>query len=638
VVLFHAGISLIPGGFVGVDVFFVISGYLITALLLNDIAKDRFSIARFYEGRVRRILPALFAMLIGASLAAYVLLMPEDAKSFGQSLVATVLFSSNILFWKQTGYFQAPAELKPLLHTWSLAVEEQFYIVYPLFLFVVGRYLRKKYTVALLSVLGLSLALSIWGAYHAPVATFYLAPARAWELLLGGLLAIKMVPPLRHRVSANAVGFLGLGLLFYSFVALSPSVPFPGANALYPTIGAALIIYSGTETDTIVAKLLSFKPLAFVGLISYSLYLWHWVLIVFLKCYLVRPLTLWEIAAEIAASFLIATLSWKFVENPFRGRQPVIGGSRRLLFSGAAFGSIILASFGGLLYAKEGLPSRFNQQVLGLLAGKNDYWKRLEDCTGKICRIGDENVAPSFILWGDSHAGALAPLFESIAVTNKVSGYVATHNACAPLMGFERYNQDNVEKCTRFNDSVLEFIKSHQIKTVFLHGRWALYVEGRRYKQEPGATVMLTPNRKQEENYHAFEILLRSTLEELRRLQINVIVIASVPEVGMDVPTVLAHNAMTGRTVKLEPSYSDFTNRQARTFEVLSRVTAEYGVALVYPHKFLCDNSSCSVLLENQALYQDTHHLTADGAMYLLPEFSPLLMEEVLEVNTQPNK
>jgi peptidoglycan/LPS O-acetylase OafA/YrhL len=206
VVLFHAGLPQFPGGFIGVDVFFVISGYLITTLILHDVAKGRFSIANFYERRVRRIFPALLAVLAFASVAGYLILLPADARTFGQSLVATTVFSSNLLFFQQTGYFDAAAETKPLLHTWSLAVEEQFYLLYPLLLLLIGRYLRKRYTTALLMVGGLSLAISIVGVGRDQPAMFYLAPPRAWELLLGGLLAIPALPPRRTENSQTRWG------------------------------------------------------------------------------------------------------------------------------------------------------------------------------------------------------------------------------------------------------------------------------------------------------------------------------------------------------------------------------------------------------------------------------------------------
>ncbi len=622
VLLFHAGIARVSGGFTGVDVFFVVSGYLITGLILDDIAKGSFSVAHFYERRVRRILPALFVLLICASLAAYVLLMPDDAREFGRSLFATMLFSSNVLFSMQTGYFQAPAEMKPLLHTWSLAVEEQFYILYPLVLFLVTRYLRKHYSVVLLSALGLSLAFSIWYVHTHHSAAFYSSVARAWELLLGGILAIQVIRPVRHRLIANVLAFLGLVLLVYSFLTLSGTRAFPGVNALYPTLGAALIIYSGAGRDTFVAKVLSTKPVAFIGLISYSLYLWHWALLVFLKYYLVRRLSGWEIAAVMGVAVVIATLSWRFVESPFRGRRRLMK-SRRLLFAGAAAGSVAFVLFGGLLFLTGGLPSRFSSQVLGLLAGKGDYWARRDQCMGQICAIG--NSAPGFLLWGDSHAGAIAPLFEQMAAANHKSGAVAFVPACAPLLGLKRYDQDDVKKCTRFNQSVLEFIKSNHISNVFLHARWGLYAEGSRYRQERGGPALLTADRNPKEDYRELESLLPATIQELQRLHVNITIIASVPEVEMDVPTVLARNVVTGKVSSLAPHYPEFLERQARAFKLLSQVAEKYRVRVIYPHQTLCNYSSCRIVSENHALYVDDDHLSTHGAMYLMPTFAPLL-------------
>jgi peptidoglycan/LPS O-acetylase OafA/YrhL len=631
VVLFHAGISQVSGGFVGVDVFFVISGYLITGLILDDIVQDRFSITSFYERRARRILPALFAVLLAALVGTCVLLMPDRTREFGKSLVATVFFSSNVLFWKESGYFQTH-DANPLLHTWSLAVEEQFYIAYPIFLFAVHRYLRKRYLLALLPVLGLSLALCIWGVNEHRSMTFFLAPARAWELLLGALLAIPAVPTLRNRLMANILGALGLAFLAYSFVRLSGAYPFPGANALYPTLGAALIIYSGASSRTLVARVLSVKPVVFIGLISYSLYLWHWVVLVFLKAYLVRPLVGWEIAAEITACLVFASLSWKFIEAPFRGRRGRDRISRRWIFAGGALGSLILAIAGGLLYATHGLPSRFNDQVLELYSGKHDTWNRRDECANRVCLIGKSGVRPSFLLWGDSHASAIAPVFEQVATANNVSGFVAYKNACAPLLGVRRYDGEDVQQCVAFNQSVLAFIDANQIRNVFLHGRWALYSEGSRYKQEDGVPALLTAHRNTKENYHAFENLFRSTIEELRRRQINVVIIASVPEVGVDVPTALARSAIKGYAAeRIEPRYSEFVERQARSFGVMSRVAAETSSRVSYPHLALCDSERCSVVKENHALYFDDNHLSIRGSMCLLSTIAPWLTQSNLE-------
>jgi peptidoglycan/LPS O-acetylase OafA/YrhL len=620
VVLFHAGVLHVAGGYVGVDVFFVISGFLITGILLEDIRKDRFSIANFYERRARRILPALFVVLFFSSLAAYKLLMPNDAHDYGRSLIATLAFASNVAFSREMGYFDGPAELKPLLHTWSLAVEEQFYIVYPLFLFLVTRFFRKRYATAIGSMLILSLSYSIWRVHTAPTTSFYLAATRAWELLIGGLLAIPCIPKLRHKWSANLLGLLGLGLIAYGVFAFSAATPFPGTNALFPCVGAALIVYSGMEADTVTGRLFSVRPMVFVGLISYSLYLWHWVIIVFTKHYVDGPLTGLDTVAVIVASFLAAYLTWQFVENPFRGRGAI--GTRTWIFSGAALIALLFAVFGAGAMATDGFPGRFSGEARFLLNARDDFWKKRDACDEKMCRVGVSSTPETFILWGDSHAGALAPVFERLALTDNLAGAVAFHSGCAPLLELKRYGV-KPQDCTEFGNSVIGYIKTHHIRNVFLHGRWGLYTEAVRPEQGPPA--LLTPDLRPEENYAEFEKLVRSTLAELRSLDVNVVIIASVPEVGKDVPTTLALVAMSGKPMKLAPRRDEFIKRQARAFQVLRSAANDYSAQIVYPHETLCDSSECAVVKEQWPLYSDDDHLSVHGAMDLSPMLEPLL-------------
>jgi peptidoglycan/LPS O-acetylase OafA/YrhL len=620
VVLFHAGVLYFGGGYIGVDVFFVISGFLITGILLEDIRKERFSIASFYERRARRILPALFIVLLFASVAAYKLLMPNEARDYGRSLIATLFFVSNVAFSREMGYFDGPAELKPLLHTWSLAVEEQFYILYPLFLFLITRFFRKKYATAIGSVLVVSFAYSVWRVHTEPSTSFYLATTRAWELLIGGLLAIQSIPRLRHKFAANSVGFAGLGLIAYGVFAFSAATPFPGARAIFPCLGAALIIYSGMEVQTLVAKVLSLKPMVFVGLISYSLYLWHWVIIVYTKQYLDHSLTGRESLVVIAASFVFSSLAWKYVENPFRGRGAI--GTRTSIFAGAAAVAMLFAVFGLAALKTQGFPSRLPSEARALIDGRQDFWSRRDACDHKICTVGASGMPESFILWGDSHAGALAPMFERLALSNKIAGAIAFHSGCAPLLNLKRYGAGAVD-CTAFGDSVIEYIKSHNIRTVFLHGRWGLYAESRR--QEEGLPLYLTPDLRPEENYPAFRQLVDSTLQRLHSMDVSVIVIASVPEVGTDVPTALARDEMAGKPLEIALLRDDFMKRQGRAFEALHDAAEKYSAQIVYPHQLLCANSQCSVLEGHNPLYCDNDHLSVHGAMYLMPLFESLV-------------
>ncbi|MEK7830212.1 MAG: acyltransferase, partial [Acidobacteriota bacterium] len=361
VVFYHAGFSSFSGGFVGVDVFFVVSGYLITSLILPEAIQGKFSIINFYERRIRRIFPALFTMMLVSSAVSYWLMWPLAFKDFGQSLVAATAFASNFLFWIKQGYFDSPAESRPLLHTWSLAVEEQFYIVFPIYLMIVARWFPRALKPLTVAIAILSFGLSLYSVVFAPTAAFYLAPSRTWELLLGAMLAMKVFPPIRSKKLCAALAVAGLVLIALAVALLSQHSPFPGAYALLPCVGTFLVIYAGAGEQNFVGRLLSMRWLVFIGLISYSFYLWHWPLIVFAELYLVRDITNQEAWALIALSALLAFLSWKFIESPFRLRQ--VAASRRglFLFAGA---TMLVAVFLGLpLHFTEGLPQRMSPQA-----------------------------------------------------------------------------------------------------------------------------------------------------------------------------------------------------------------------------------------------------------------------------------
>ena len=325
VVLFHAGVSQVSGGFVGVDIFFVISGYLITSLILGEMREGRFSLLSFYERRIRRIFPALFAVLAVCIVLAGTLFLPRELRSFDESLLAATFFVSNIYFYGSNGYFAAPPDTLPLLHTWSLSIEEQFYIVFPLLLSLAIAFGRRIW-VGLISVLFLlSLAASIWVTPINPDAAFYLAPMRVWELMLGALLAARVLPRIESQAVREMLALAGVALIAYAVFRFSTSTPFPGSAALIPCLGAAFLIYAGEDEGTTSAsKVLSLRPLVFVGLISYSLYLWHWPLLVFARYWSVTSLTGWQSATIVIASFILAALSWAYIEQPFRRKRAAI--------------------------------------------------------------------------------------------------------------------------------------------------------------------------------------------------------------------------------------------------------------------------------------------------------------------------
>lgn len=341
VILFHAGFDIFSGGYVGVDVFFVISGYLITCILLDELERGDFLIARFYERRARRILPALFVVMLACLPFAYMWMLPSQLKDFAQSVAAVVIFASNVLFWREDGYFAAAAEMKPLLHTWSLAVEEQYYLLFPLFLLLLWRFGRQRVFWSVVAVAVLSLLLAEWGWRNTPRANFYLAPTRVWELLAGSICAFLTVG--RVQMSSNVLSITGLAMIVGAIFAYSGSTPFPSVYTLVPVVGTGLVVLFATE-GTLVARLLGLRGFVGIGLISYSAYLWHQPLFAFARLRSLTEPSHFLMAALAVAALLLAWATWRFVERPFRKRDRSEPMTQQSVFAlSGAIGAIFVA-------------------------------------------------------------------------------------------------------------------------------------------------------------------------------------------------------------------------------------------------------------------------------------------------------
>jgi peptidoglycan/LPS O-acetylase OafA/YrhL len=448
VILFHAGFPHFDGGFVGVDVFFVISGYLITTLIIGELEQGKFSLVTFYERRARRILPALFVIMLFCVPFAWLWLLPEDMKKFSQSMVAVAAFASNLLFWKTSNYFDTPTTLKPLLHTWSLGVEEQFYVLFPLLLLLMWR-LGRRWILALLAAAAIvSLAASQWGSIADPSWTFYLLPTRGWELLLGAFLAFYFARHPRENLDPRfqqAGSVLGLVLLLASVFLLDEKTPFPSLYALLPTIGAALIILCSSE-NTWVGKLLGNQIVVGIGLISYSAYLWHQPLFAFARHRVLgEPSALLMVILTIV-SLGLAYLSWKYIEAPFRNRQKV---TRTQIFSFAAAGSLLFISVGLAGHFNKGFPSRMPASTeiadIALPTVDNGWCFYSIDTISRLdygehglaCWLGDKNSARKSILVGDSYAAQYEPFWDDIGARNHMAINAVTTNWCYPSINDE---------------------------------------------------------------------------------------------------------------------------------------------------------------------------------------------------------
>ncbi len=472
VLLFHAGFTAFKGGFVGVDVFFVISGYLITSIIYSDIKSNSFSIVQFYERRVRRILPALFLVSLICIPLALLLMLPDEFKAFSKSLAAVQIFSSNILFWQESGYFESGAELKPLLHTWSIAVEEQFYLFFPLFLLLFRKLNTRGLTGLLLGVTLLSLGLAEYTSGHDSSANFYLLPSRAWELSIGAILAISLPLHKEANPSFSAwASLLGLAMIIYSVFTMNKNVPFPSILTLIPVSGAALIIAYGKPTN-FTGKILCWKPICGLGLISYSTYLWHQPLFAFarLREGVLSPEKYFIL---IFISVTLAYFSWRFVELPFRNRKNF---TRKKIFSGAAILSVAMITFGIAGYFHSDDLIILNDEHSRILSYLQ--YDRSEPYREGSCFLREEQSFGEFeqqcfssgdtMIWGDSHAAAL-----SYGLKNRLGELTQiTASACPPINDYIKSSRPH---CSDINDFALEKIDVLQPGLIFLHANWIAY-------------------------------------------------------------------------------------------------------------------------------------------------------------------
>jgi peptidoglycan/LPS O-acetylase OafA/YrhL len=639
VLLFHAGFSAFHGGFIGVDVFFVISGYLITKIILRDLETDRFSVVAFYERRARRIIPALMVTVALTFAGAYLLQTPRKFEPFGRSVAAVSMFGSNVLFWFERGYFDSSD--KPLLHTWSLGVEEQFYLAFPLLLMAIRRFFAARFVLCIALLAAASFIASLVGSRYAPESAFYLVHMRAWELLLGSILACDVLPQ-GNTSSRNLLALLGAALFAGGLFLIGPATPFPGFAALLPTVGAACLIHAGAGGRTVITGILSARPVVFIGLISYSLYLLHWPLFVFARQFAIVELDIWEVIGLLLMTILLATLSWWLVEQPFRSKAKV---SRRLLFAltGAAVAIAVIA--GGTVDVLDGMPAR--GQVFALAGDtprdstlRRDLrmcdWSEAEPTLSR-CPIGQKGGEPSFVLWGDSHALVLQTAVDISASQHGATGLQVFQMGCAPLAGVGRMHYPT---CISFNDFLLTELPAHpKIRTVILAARWSMAADGRHYKTEPGQFAQLFEGSQRDTsagNRRLFEAGLTRTVRQLLALGRRVVLVEPIPEIGYDVPASYVAAWKRGRdlTSIIAPSRAEYDERNQVVQTLFEALSKEPGVQIVRVADRLCGTGICRVLDPDsgQVLYLDDNHLSVVASRSLSPAFDELFEQDLKQL------
>ncbi|WP_020473817.1 acyltransferase family protein [Zavarzinella formosa] len=607
VVACHARLGL-TGGFVGVDVFFVISGFLIATLIRKDQQAGEFSLIDFWMRRIRRLTPALLVVVAATLVAGWFWMLPEDYANLGRSVKSLLLLRPNIHFMYVTNYFGAAAVTKPLLHTWSLGVEEQFYLVVPFAMLLLARVRRISWQVGLLMLaLAVSLGASIYGTHRYPVATFYLMPTRAWEFLVGMLLSY--CPPDRttgRSLCRELAAWTGLASILLPVCLYDEKTLFPGLSAMPPVLGAALLIWAGGRP--VVNRFLSWRPVVFVGMISYSLYLWHWPVMMLAQYREAMPLPILDRVSLVFGSLLLGAASWRFVETPFRTKTFLATRPRLLMGMGTAV--LALYATGVILYSRNGFEKRISPEAARFLAtgAPEKDWMRLmtaQDIPDNMIWHGDRSTPPSILVWGDSYAMVTNPAIESLSRKTGVNSCMATRLGTPPLLDFIPENRvDYVYGCLQFNDAVMNYLRKTKIPTVILVARWSFYVDA-----PEGAAALL------------------KTVDSLNTLGIRICFMREVPRYPFDVPRTLARHAMLGRDFKELALPAEIQDSMDQMYgELLPKLT-ERGVTILDPLPFLRSPENPRLLLpytSDGSLYIDPVHLSKLGAVTVEPMFAPV--------------
>lgn len=610
VLLFHFGISLLPGGFVGVDVFFVISGFVITTGLIEKIETDNFTFGEFYKRRAYRILPALMLICALTAAAAWWLLLPPDLLDFGRSLIAVLLSASNIWFWKTSGYFAPESRSAPLLHCWSLAVEEQFYLCMPLAMVLGARWLKGRWLWFIVPTMLISLAICIISVFLGPTGGFYLLPSRAWELMVGATVAAiaiqqdKVSATHCRRLLREAAALIGIGLIAWSMLTLHETDIFPGWNAIPPVIGAGLLIWAGIgQKPPQVNALLSLKPMVLIGTISYSLYLVHWPIAAFFYYRFMITPTLGQAMMMLALSVTIATASYLLIEKPPRKPVPrwrhTLPALASMIFCGLIGVSVMFVVEAGAprrypgfsmvnysAQAEWGGPHCFNE-----ILSKPIPWDA-ELCTrthGRQHRI---------LLWGDSFAAQYVPGLIRDAPARNADILQYTFAGCPPILA---YNSLSRLGCSVSNARVPSIIEHEHIDTVVISARWS--------------DVPLRTLRR-----------LHETVATLRGLGIQVFVIGQSPEFLANTQRI---DYLSGQSAAAQGRWQVSFNP---ALESTLAVEAE-AATFIDPLAALCHSSICPYRKGKSWLFGDYGHFSAAGSLLAVRSYFPLAKQPKKDAN-----
>ncbi|MEC5214205.1 peptidoglycan/LPS O-acetylase OafA/YrhL [Polaromonas sp. CG_9.5] len=640
VIFYHFGLPGFGGGFSGVDVFFVISGFLMTGIVVAGLERGDggFSLWAFYLARARRILPALIALCAVLLALGWFFLLPLEYKALGTQVVFSLAFLSNEKFWREAGYFDTASHEKWLLHTWSLSVEWQFYLLLPLVLLALWKWRPGRKPLTILMVVGLaaSLALSIVLTPLRPTAAFYLLPTRAWEMLAGGL--VYLLAPLlsltpRQRAWVEAIGF---GLILATLFGFDASAQWPGWRALLPVTGAALVLLAARN-----ASLWTAHPVAqWLGTRSYSLYLWHWPLVVALV-YAERQTDPVAIAAGLIATLVLGQLSYALVETPAR-----LGlGRFQLNTGGAVLAALIVmvAVPGGLVWMKDGVLGRFSSEIEMVSQEALNKNPRMEEChpsTGvksPLCVYGGSNLRA--IVMGDSHASGVVSAVVAATLRSDDGVMEWTYSGCPTLQGAHRVS-DKERQCAEFFDWSVENLKSvpPDIPLIVLNN-FTTYVIG---YDGPWVEKNNKPAVYFNEVYETtspaflteFTKHLTDTVCQLAKNR-PVYLVRPTPGMAVDVPTTMSRAMMFGGVRDISISLADYHQRHAFIWAAQDTARNQCGVKILDPLPYLCPDGRCHGAKNGRPLYFDSHHLSEYGNKLLVPMFAEVFRPEIPKISTK---
>ncbi|WP_407279630.1 acyltransferase family protein [Aromatoleum evansii] len=639
VVIFHAFPEALPGGFVGVDIFFVISGYLISSIIIKALGRGEFSFADFYARRVRRIFPALLVVVSACLAVGWGALFPDEYAQLAKHSVGGLGFVANFMFWQEAGYFDTEAELKPLLHLWSLGIEEQFYIVWPALALVVWR-MRHRLGGIVVILAAISLVASIALSAQWPVASYFLPWTRVWELLFGAALAWRlqrygMLFPVSAVWAPSIASVAGLLLIALGLVAIDKERVFPGAWALLPVCGAVLLIAAGPRA-AVNRILLSARPAVWVGLISFPLYLWHWPLLSFIRILHPEGATPPVLLAALAAAFALSWATFRVVELPVRrhgGRRTVAG----LVSAGA-----LLAIVGWSINQRDGLEIRLKdaqaQQASAALRWE-ESWLGSGDCRHLLpanftgdCLIGDASRAPDAVIIGDSHANHF---FWGISEALARSGgnlLQINEDGCLLLLGMDTREKTGASRgCAPVAEIAFAYaVNAPEVKTIFLAGRWVLGITARQLKDKPGVfsrahrkpVLLAAPDDPSIGRGNVVATALDETLRQLTATGKRVVFLDSVPELPFNARECVhwTPNRFVSRIPRPQCEVSrkmiDARNGEYRPY--LRPVLEKYPEVIVFdPQTVMCDDRACLGWRDGELMYRDDDHLSMAGSRWL---------------------